>query len=217
MRRLLTLLLASVVALLLVAGTACGGDDDDSAGEEGEATATVDSGDEPSDTDDSGAEPTETGDSGGEPDADAVAYFEAVDEIASPMYEDLADIANGIDSATFDSDEEEIQANRDALQSFGETLEVAFTSLADLTPPDNAQDEHDNFIEALMNYAALTSTVLAQLEGVETVEGLDAVMTDSQTDTTGAFTDYDATCRNLEDQGEEVIDGYDIYCPVDDQ
>ncbi len=215
MRRPLTLLLASVVALLLVAGTACGGDDDDSDGDEGQATATIDSGDEPTETDDSGDEPTETDDSADEPDADAVAYFEAADDIQRFAYEDLVAISGGIEGVEFDSEQDEIERKQFATQQFGETLEGAFVDLADLDPPADAEAEHDGLIEALQDYAARISFFLEDLQDVKTKEELEEVAADHNSGLEDAYSQYDAACLSLESRGAEVIDGFDMTCPSD--
>jgi hypothetical protein len=225
LKSLWTLLLL-ICALSLVAGlTACGGDDDADTG--GDATAT----ETPADGDDSGdgeETPTTDGDDGGDggdgddgddgddgASAELEDYFAAMEEIGTRTDAELEAIQAELESATFDTDQEEIDAVRDAFQRTGEILETAVLDVSDLTPPTEAEDEHQEFISTLVDFLAILSEFLADTEDVTTSDELDAVAEQYNPDLTASDDEFDEACFDLQGIADDNGIAADIQCGDD--
>lgn len=140
-------------------------------------------------------------------------YFDAVVEIAGRTNTAIDSIDARMTDATYDTESDEVTANLEAFAEIGQALESSAADLGKLHPPEEASAEHDDFQAAVADYAALVALVTDDLDGVSTLDELDAVLTqyDSEgSQVVGAAAD---TCLALQTVGAQYVDGLDLACP----
>ena len=194
MPRLLRITLIALSAILLLAA-ACGGDDDSP------GTAT----DAPTETDSGGGD-------GNDASAELRDYFAEMDQIALRTDTRLEEIGSELDGATFDSDADEITANRDGLQQSGEAIESALLDLSDLDPPAEVEDAHADFFDALNAVLQLFAGMSADIEDVSTSAELEALSADYSQDFANADADFDDACLALQEIADDNGVDADMHC-----
>jgi hypothetical protein len=203
-----SLLLVLIFALAFA--VACGGDDDDGGDSEGgsettaSATATEDG---PTETE----EPTETETDGDAPEGLAE-YFEAMEDLGLRTDTKLEEIGDRMNNATYDSDEEEIAANEDAIQETGVTIESALLEMSDLDVPDEVRAEHDDFFDALNAVLQIFATLSIEIEDVSTSLELDAMFDSHGEELSQTDVDFDDACTALQAAGENYGLTPDLRC-----
>lgn len=197
MLRLARIILVSLSLLLLLAA-ACGGDDDSS------STAT----DAPTETDSGG----DNGGDGNDASPELVDYFAEMDQIALRTDTRLEEIGSELDGATFDSDADEITANRDGLQQSGEAIESALLDMSDLDPPAEVEDAHGDFFDALNAVLQLFASMSADIDDVSTSAELEALSADYSQDFGSADADFDEACLALQEIADDNGVDADMHC-----
>ena len=204
MHKLIVLAIALLAALLL--SLAACGDDDDS--DEADATPTA-----AEKTEDGNGDDADDGEDGDDDEGDAPqggtdldSYFASMEDIATRTDEQLEAIGDELISGDFESEEEEIQATRDAFQQQGEILEAALLEMSELDPPEEAAEAHANFVVELQNVAAISSDLLADLQGITTVADAEVVIEGYGESLTAADETFDEACLEL----QTIADDNDI-------
>jgi hypothetical protein len=200
MLRLLRITLIALSAILLLAA-ACGSDDDsaDNAPTATEAPSETDSGDD-------------NGGNGSDPSPELEDYFAEMDEIALRTDSRLEEINSDIQNATFDSDAEEIAANRDGFQQSGEAIESALLDMSELDPPPEVEDAHAEFFDTLNAALQILSALFAAMEDISTSEELDATAEQYTPDLESAGAGFDEACLALQGIAADYGINADLRC-----
>jgi hypothetical protein len=201
MLRLVRFTLVALSVLLLLAA-ACS-DDDDFTGASPTATEA------PTETDNGGNNGDNDTDT---PSADLEDYFAEMDEIALRTDNRLEEISDELQNATFDSDAEEIAANRDGFQQSGEAIESALLDMSDLDPPPEVEDTHAEFFDALNAALQILAAMFAAMEDVSTSEELDATAEQYTPDLESAGADFDEACLALQGIADDNGLDADLRC-----
>jgi predicted outer membrane protein len=203
MLRLVRFTLVALSVLLLLAA-ACGGDDDSTstatdAPDATEATSETDSGDG-------------NGGNGSDASPELEDYFAEMDEIARRTDNRLDEISSELQNATFDSDAEEIAANRDGFQQSGEVIESALLDISDLDPPPEVETAHAEFFDALNASLQILAAMFAAMEDISTSEELDATAEQYTPDLESAGADFDEACLALQGIADDNGINADLRC-----
>ena len=148
---------------------------------------------------------------------DPSVYFQAAAQIASGTMDALNSISDHLTGQTFTTDADEIAANKDATQQTAQVLQIGYEHLQELHPPADAADANQALVQAMTDYADVTNRISAALGGITTKAQFESVKQQFGVETSSKYSAYDDACRSLEGRGKDVIAGYDIHCPIDNQ
>lgn len=159
--------------------------------------------------------------------AETARYDQATDDISNALnaqfesaITEVTDAAAGADDATLETlvaelTETAVAATSAAFRLTGEQLDQFIATMDPLEPPDEVAAEHDEAVAALRASRAAIDPTIESIKGVTTMEELDPVLAGS------AFADsrrrLEASCRALEQAGNDNGLDVDLDCPGDDQ
>lgn len=198
---------AALFALILVAGISACGDDDDGPGAGAQDTPAVDGGGEDDgqngdsgDDDGGGSSPAPTdsgGGTGSSPELEE--YFRVLEEISARTDTGLEEAGAGLDQ-TFETEEQEVDALREAIRNSGEVLEQSLLDVGQLDPPDEVTGDHESFRDALSEVVRLTAEVLDAIEDVTTSQEMeDLILNEWDPVLTEADNAFSDACFALQD------------------
>lgn len=202
--------------VLLLGAAACGGDDDSGDGSGSAPTDTAAGDDGEGEGGDGDSEETPDGGvdggDGGSASPELEDYFRVMEEIGIRTDDELEAIQSDLNDGAPETDEEEIEAIREAFQRTGETLERSLTEAGDLGPPAEVQEAHQAFIETLTDFLALLSEFVDASDGVTSATEFETLINEYDPQLTDADDTFDDACLELQAIAVDNGIAADIRC-----
>lgn len=137
--------------------------------------------------------------------------LEAISTEASERAEVLTEqLGEGETKAS--TEQEVFDANLDFWDGFLPLLSGRADDLSELNPPSQAQEFHNDFVEAISDMAAANSQLVDELEDAGTLAELEELRERFDDDTAEVLDRADDACRELQNLADENDIGVDLGC-----
>jgi hypothetical protein len=131
-------------------------------------------------------------------------YFQKTDAIDNDSTARIDAVFEGV------GETEDVGAMRDAFRQFPPILDDAVSDLEDLSPPNEAETQHERVIETLKNVASTARDSFDELDAAQTFDDVFAVVEgDAFTQANEAFT---AACLDLQSVAADNGIAVDLGC-----
>ena len=128
-------------------------------------------------------------------------YFQELDTILADVEAELDDLDEQYPDVFVDPDQ-----TRDSFDKAIPLVEGAVGDVRDLTPPEEAKDAHQEFLDAADDVLEAYGTLSDRVEDVESEDELDQVLTELDAEVSPVFERIDDACFGL----QSVADDNDV-------
>jgi hypothetical protein len=141
-------------------------------------------------------------------------YFGTVEGIFDNADQDTEELNSELDEqlGSAASIEEEIAALDQYLAGAVLVLDQTVQEMDALTPPVEAEQPHNDFVEAAGEVAEFTGAAQEEIQGAETAEDVDSILDEFETEAAEAQFAVDEACADLQDLADDNGIQADLHC-----